>query len=346
MKKVFARVASFALIASLALPGISSAQGGNGEVKEQKEQKEQKEIKEQKEQKEIREDNRREKKATQEIVITTNGDKKESMIIVVDGDKITVNGKDASQDHDVSVTRRNVRDRGASVYSISGGNADDAPNTAMLGVSTRPDDAGARIASVTEKSGAEKAGLKEEDVITKIDSKTIASTDDVSAAIRAHKVGDRVDITYLRDGKEAKVTATLGKWEGMSVQGFGSFNNLNYNFDKIQTEPLKLEMFRNQLNWNSSGGAPKLGLSVQDTDDGKGVKVLDVSDEGNAAKAGIEEEDVITEVDGKEVNSADEIAKIVRESKDKTSLKFKLTRDNKSKTVDVRVPRKLKTASL
>ena len=87
-------------------------------------------------------------------------------------------------------------------------------------------------------------------------------------------------------------------------------------------------------------------LTVQDTDEGKGVKVLNVSDESNAAKAGIEEEDIITEVDGKAVNSADEIAKIMKESKDKTSVKFKYTRDGKSNSTEVRVPRKLKTANL
>ena len=58
----------------------------------------------------------------------------------------------------------------------------------------------------------------------------------------------------------------------------------------------------------------------------KGVKVLDV-DEGSAAdKSGIKEDDVITEFDGKAVNSADELAEASREAKDKSSLKIKLNR--------------------
>ena len=89
-----------------------------------------------------------------------------------------------------------------------------------------------------------------------------------------------------------------------------------------------------------------MGLSVQDTDDGKGVKVLNVDHESNAAKAGLKENDVITEVDGKAVNSADEVAKIIRESKDKVSVMMKLQRSGKTQNVEVKIPRKLKTANL
>ena len=100
------------------------------------------------------------------------------------------------------------------------------------------------------------------------------------------------------------------------------------------------------MNWKWSGGGPKLGISVQDTEDGKGVNVIDVDEDGNAGKAGIKEEDIITEVDGKAVNSADEIAKLMRESRDKTSVKLKLLRKGKTETVEVKIPRKLKSADL
>ena len=94
------------------------------------------------------------------------------------------------------------------------------------------------------------------------------------------------------------------------------------------------------------GGGPKLGLSVQDTEDGKGVKVLDVDDDGNAAKAGIKENDVITRVNEEEVNSADEISRLVRTNRDKPSLRLQVLRNGKSQTIEVKVPRKLKTADL
>ena len=105
-------------------------------------------------------------------------------------------------------------------------------------------------------------------------------------------------------------------------------------------------MNRKGFNYSWSGGAPKLGLSVQDTDDGKGVKVIEVDDESNAEKAGIKEDDVITEVDGKAVNSADEVAKIIKDNKDKNSVMVKLTRNGKTQNIEVKIPRKLKTADL
>ena len=94
------------------------------------------------------------------------------------------------------------------------------------------------------------------------------------------------------------------------------------------------------------GGTPRLGLSIQDTDEGKGVKVIDVDGEGNASKAGIKEDDVITHVNDKEVNSADEVSKIMKENKDKVSVRMQVQRAGKAQTIEVRIPRKLKTADL
>jgi serine protease Do len=55
---------------------------------------------------------------------------------------------------------------------------------------------------------------------------------------------------------------------------------------------------------------------------------------------------VITEFDGKEVNSADALAEASREAKDKSSVKIKVNRGGSSQTIDVKIPRKLKTANL
>ena len=93
-------------------------------------------------------------------------------------------------------------------------------------------------------------------------------------------------------------------------------------------------------------GRPKLGLSVQDTDDGVGVKVLDVDDESPAAKAGIKEGDIVLGVDDVDVKGTEDIVRATRASKDKTSYKFKVKRGNSNQTIDVKIPRKLKTADL
>jgi serine protease Do len=88
-----------------------------------------------------------------------------------------------------------------------------------------------------------------------------------------------------------------------------------------------------------------LGLSVQDTDDGKGVKVLDVDDEGLAYKAGIKEGDVITMVDDRPVNGADDIARLIREKREQPTVKLQVNRGGKTQTFDVKM-KKPKTIDL
>ena len=89
-----------------------------------------------------------------------------------------------------------------------------------------------------------------------------------------------------------------------------------------------------------------MGLSIQDTDDGKGVKVIEVDRDSNASKAGLKEDDVIVEVDGKAVNGADAMAKVIKESKDKGSVNMKVLRGGKTHNIEVKIPKKLKTADL
>ena len=69
---------------------------------------------------------------------------------------------------------------------------------------------GASISSVRAGSPAADAGLKTGDVVTKIDDTTVADDDDLIRAIRAHKPGDEVTVTYTRDGTSAQVKVTLG----------------------------------------------------------------------------------------------------------------------------------------
>jgi putative serine protease PepD len=81
---------------------------------------------------------------------------------------------------------------------------------AYLGVAIDSSAPNARLASVTNGQGAKKAGLKGGDVITAVNGTTIATGDDLSRAIDAHKPGDKITVTYKRGGSEHTVTVTLG----------------------------------------------------------------------------------------------------------------------------------------
>lgn len=63
--------------------------------------------------------------------------------------------------------------------------------------------------AILSGSPAEKAGLKEEDVITKVNDVAIDENTKLSTAIAQFKVGDTVTLTIIRDGAEQKMQATL-----------------------------------------------------------------------------------------------------------------------------------------
>ncbi len=304
----------------------------------------------------------KEKKDVEQIVITrTNKDEK--LVVEINGDKVTINGKPIEEyknkEHGVGVSIHKLRslDNLARIPGVSGswnfnGNnnfdmfTEDA-NRAMLGVTTDESDKGAEINTVNKESAAEKMGLKKGDIITKVNEKNVADPDDLTAAIRSHKPGDKVTVTYLRDKKENTASGELGKWKSQAFKSMDMGNmNLDKVFPKVQGTPRVYAPNGNGQNWSWSGGGPKLGLSVQDTDEGKGVKVIEVDDESNAAKAGIKKDDVVTEVDGKAVNSTDDMVKMIKESKDKTSIMVKLQRAGKTQNIEVKIPKKIKTVDM
>ncbi len=69
---------------------------------------------------------------------------------------------------------------------------------------------GAQIQSVEGGGAADKAGLKQGDVITKVDDQVIDGSESLVATIRGHRPGDKVTLTYLRGGQTHTATATLG----------------------------------------------------------------------------------------------------------------------------------------
>jgi putative serine protease PepD len=88
---------------------------------------------------------------------------------------------------------------------ISSGKAEHA----YLGVSLSSSASNALIASVRSGTPAARAGLKDGDVVTALDGKSIASTGELESAIAAHEPGDLVSLTYTRNGKSHTVQLQL-----------------------------------------------------------------------------------------------------------------------------------------
>jgi S1-C subfamily serine protease len=70
-------------------------------------------------------------------------------------------------------------------------------------------DKGVIISEVVTGGPAARAGLRKGDIIVAVDGKDIEDMPDLIATIRDNKVGDKIEITYLRSGAESKVSLTL-----------------------------------------------------------------------------------------------------------------------------------------
>lgn len=97
---------------------------------------------------------------------------------------------------------------------------------ARLGVSLAADEEGngAVVAAVEADSAAAQAGLQKGDVIVKFNGEKVTDPEDVVFGVRALQPGDKVEITYERDGQENTVEVTL---EATSAATSNNSNNSN-----------------------------------------------------------------------------------------------------------------------
>ena len=301
---------------------------------------------------------------SQQIIVRKKGNAKERVTIVLDGDSVTVNGKPlndfVNDSVEVKISRlgRPPMPPRPPHPPVAGFRGNDAGGTkalrafsrhfrgfgasGLLGVFTEKSDKGATVKNVIKGSAAEKAGLTTGDVITRINDSTITSNESLAEVISEYKPEQEIAITYLRDGNEKRTTAKLGK------------NNHSYNLQFDDTFDLKdvpeLRNFRFDMKdipggfvW---GGQPRLGLQVQDAEDKKGVKILEARENSAGAKAGLQKDDVITSVNGKDVTGVDELRLQLKEVKAGDVIKLEYRRKNKRRSAEVTFPQKLKTSDL
>jgi serine protease Do len=293
----------------------------------------------------------------EQIIIKSKDGKDTKLTIEVKDGEVTINGKPLAEFKDDHVTIRKGNellfdmrrepfamtiprsqfhgrnfsmdnlDNLNNLHELTGSSA----NTGFLGVVTQKHDDGALITEVMEKTAAEKAGLKEGDIITMINDKIIDNPEDLVNFINTYKPEEKITIAYKRNGKDEKTSLTLGKRKHIKALTFSSDFNDNNDFN---------------FNFPRFPGQPRLGIKAQETDEGKGVKVLEVDADSPAAKAGLKEGDIITELHGQIINDVDELRSTAMEGMSKGSFNIKYTREGKSTETTIKIPKKLKTADL
>ncbi len=331
-------------------------------------------------------------KKSQEIIIRQKGDKANKFTVEINGDKILINGKPLSEfkDADISINKRNIIIKdGKDQFSFNPGdmevffndkmkNFSSEEKVAFLGVKTgykddgqeRPAVNGAYINEVTKESAADKAGLKEGDIITKVNDKSVASPNDLTDIIKERKPKEEVTIYYTRDGKEKSTKAILGERVNSNVMAYsfkapnGMQRGLtvpgqplapmqpNLAFPRIENWDKNAEAPQ-AFSWNGDNNMefafnrrPKIGLKIQDLEEGSGVKVLDTDKDSPAEKAGLKKDDIITEINGQKVNNTDEAREQLSNEEGKNKYSIQAKRGNKEMNFEIKIPKKLKTANL
>ncbi len=154
---------------------------------------------------------------------------------------------------------------------------------------------GILVAQVMEDSPAEKAGLRQGDVILKLDGKTVDKVADFRNKVAMTRPGETVELLVLRDSKKKKVKATIGAMEADE-------NGHPISSNKLPELGMSLQKLTSDL-------AEQFGYAGA-----HGVLVTDVISGSIAARAGIQRGNLIEEVNREAVETPAQVKRLIKES--------------------------------
>jgi serine protease Do len=174
---------------------------------------------------------------------------------------------------------------------------------------------GALVNSVEPGKPAEKAGLRHEDIITKIDDIPVKNNRDLIDYVSSKGPGTKVTIAYLRDGREKTAVATLVEREETGGQPAQP--------DDDSKSGSKQKMLGLELDELTPQARRAYGL---DRELQKGVLVTHVKPVSPAGDANLQEGDVILEVNGAPVGSVAELQAQIRKAPKGKYIRFYIQR--------------------
>lgn len=148
---------------------------------------------------------------------------------------------------------------------------------------------GAIVTSVLEDSAAEQAGVQVSDIIVEIDGRAIDSSRELRNTVGLMRQGKQVDLVLYRDGVKKTLKTTIGSAEGEVVASSADLD-----------EELGLAGVRLRAVNPGPDSAGQAGLRVEELDPSS-----------RAVQAGLQEGDVIVEVNRKSVASIDSLSSAI-----------------------------------
>jgi Do/DeqQ family serine protease len=146
---------------------------------------------------------------------------------------------------------------------------------------------GVYVSAVPSDGGAYAAGIKKGDVITKVNNNPVTSGLEMSAQIASYRPNDKVQITYLRNGKEYNTSVTL-KAKVSNIEVAASAGEL------IGAELATLD-----------------SKKADEYDVDGGVIVKEIKEGGKLSQTKMDEGFVITSVNGRSVKSVEDLGKVL-----------------------------------
>jgi serine protease Do len=155
-----------------------------------------------------------------------------------------------------------------------------------------PDTTGAYVESAAPDSPAEKAGIKNDDVIRKVNGQAVDNSKDLVRLISDFMPGTEVTLEIWRGKAPVELDVTLAEFPGRAVALLGQ------GILGMRLQPL----------------TPELRTQLQIGDDINGLLVVDVEPDSPAAEAEIISGDIITQVAQQDVSTVEELKSLLEES--------------------------------
>ena len=121
---------------------------------------------------------------------------------------------------------------------------------------------GVLIQQIQPGGPAEKAGIKEGDIITTVDGRAIKDGDDLVNEITSRRPGSPIRLGYLRDGKQADATVTIGDLEKVFADQGGQQAELRPD-DKGDAGEAKLGLVVRELSPSTAAKLQHPGVIIQ-----------------------------------------------------------------------------------
>ena len=164
---------------------------------------------------------------------------------------------------------------------------------------------GALVISVVDDSAADVAGIKEQDVILKVDGKISEDPSKLKLLISSKHPGDKTNLLILREGKQKSITVTLTARPG--EEDLSKSSKKSNDFDI-------------------------LGLMV--TDIASGIQIKKIKKDSNAYKRGLRQGDVINKINIESITTVEEYKNIVKDiKKGDVVMVRKLLKDGRSEYI-------------